>query len=481
MVRTPLAMLVLTLALSAGAQNYSPPVAVNSSAAGGGPSETGPDIATDGAGVWIVPFQSDDSLGGTIGSDFDLFTSRSLDAGASWSTMAVLNDNASTDSGNDLAPSIETDGTTWIIAWDSSDDLGATIGSDGDILYVRSTDAGISWSSPTALNTNAATDSGTDNGVEIVVDGGGTWLAVWASDDDLGATVGSDLDILYARSVDAGATWSAPAVLNTNAATDSGVDNVASVNTDGSVWLAAWRSRGVFGADDDVLYARSTTGGTSWSAPAALNTDAATDSGNDFRPHVAPDGTGRWVAAWHSSGDLGGGVGSDFDIHTARSLDAGVSWSAPASLNADATDGFDGGDFDVRLLFAKGQWWAVWNGFDIIQFTPTLITTDFGLFGARSTDGVAWINETSINFADDPAFGDEFGAAFAESSGQLVTVWWSDDDLGGSIGTDRDVLASSASLNTVPIGFRWSLSFGLALALLGGAALWNASRRDAYG
>ena len=47
-------------------------------------------------------------------------------------------------------------------------------------------------------------------------------MAVWQSDDSLGGTIGTDNDIFVARSSDAGATWTAPAALNTNAATDSG-------------------------------------------------------------------------------------------------------------------------------------------------------------------------------------------------------------------------------------------------------------------
>ena len=47
----------------------------------------------------------------------------------------------------------------------------------------------------------------------VTTDGTGIWLAVWESVDDLGATIGTDSDILVARSTNAGATWSAPSVL----------------------------------------------------------------------------------------------------------------------------------------------------------------------------------------------------------------------------------------------------------------------------
>ena len=45
-------------------------------------------------------------------------------------------------------------------------------------------------------------------------------------------------------------------------------------------------------------------GGTpayAWTGPAALNTNAATDSGDDSAPQVTTDGAGHWVAVWMSA------------------------------------------------------------------------------------------------------------------------------------------------------------------------------------
>ena len=168
---------------------------------------------------------SDDSLGGTIGLDADILVSRSTDAGASWTPAGPLNTNAATDSGSDSGPHVSTDGAgNWVAAWRSSDSLGGTIGTDGDILVSRSTDAGSSWTAPAPLNTNAASDSGLDNDPQITTDAVGNWVAVWHSDDSLGGTIGTDHDILLSRSTDAGSTWTAPAPLNSNAGSDSGSD-----------------------------------------------------------------------------------------------------------------------------------------------------------------------------------------------------------------------------------------------------------------
>jgi hypothetical protein len=57
--------------------------------------------------------------------------------------------------------------------------LDDTIGTDADILVARSTDDGITWTAPAALNTNAASDAEHDSGVQVTTDGQGTWVAVW--------------------------------------------------------------------------------------------------------------------------------------------------------------------------------------------------------------------------------------------------------------------------------------------------------------
>lgn len=52
---------------------------------------------------------------------------------------------------------------------------------------------------PAALNTNAASPVGSDSLPQLTTDGEGNWVAVWNSNDDVGGTIGGDLDILVAR------------------------------------------------------------------------------------------------------------------------------------------------------------------------------------------------------------------------------------------------------------------------------------------
>jgi hypothetical protein len=120
------------------ALGFLPPSALNSNAG----SDSGPDwfpaIASDGLGRWIAVWNSTDTLGGTVGTNADIFVSSSLNNGATWSAPIALNSNATSDSGQDLSPSIATDRAgNWVVVWHSNNTLGDTVGVDEDILVSR--------------------------------------------------------------------------------------------------------------------------------------------------------------------------------------------------------------------------------------------------------------------------------------------------------------------------------------------------------
>ena len=98
-------------------------------------------------------------------------------------------------------------GGHWVAAWHSHEDLGG-IGTDSDILVSRSSDNGATWTAPAALNTNAATDWGSDWLPQVTTDGAGNWLTVWYSSEPwVGSGIGTDYDILYSTEV-----WPLPPV-----------------------------------------------------------------------------------------------------------------------------------------------------------------------------------------------------------------------------------------------------------------------------
>ena len=123
-------------------------------------------------------------------------------------------------------------------------------------------------------------------------------------------------------------TWSDPAPLNSDAATDALAGDLSPhLATDGQgTWLAVWESIGRgLGFDGDVAFARSTDDGATWSDPAPLNTNAAIDSAIDSPALVTTDGLGTWVVSWRIQGPPGHPLGGDEDVLFARSIDGGRS------------------------------------------------------------------------------------------------------------------------------------------------------------
>jgi predicted neuraminidase len=456
-------VLLISLFLNGGAAlaqfgaTISPPEFLNTNAETDAGQDWVPQIVTDGLGNWVAVWESTDTLGGTIGADVDILVARSSDNGETWTPPAALNTNAATDSGHDRYPHIATDGGgNWVVVWQSFDTLGGTVGNDWDIFVARSTNNGATWSSPETLNTNADTDAGADVFPQIAADGSGVWVVVWQSNDTLGATIGNDQDILFSRSIDDGVTWSDPEPLNTNADTDAGHDYGPRLAADGlGNWIVVWQSNdtlgNTIGGDFDILFARSDDDGQTWSAPAVLNTNADTDSGGDFHPHVAADGSGNWIVVWESNDTLGGTVGNDYDIFLSVSADDGQTWSTPAALNTNAdTDHteqssppYDG--LPRIATDAQGNWVVVWQTTGHLGNT---IDLDWDLLVARSDDdGATWTDPEPLNTnADTDAGADNRPALAADGAGNWVVVWYSTDTLESTIGADPDILVARFEL-----------------------------------
>ena len=193
---------------------------------------------------------------------------------------------ASSNSEPDVDPHLAFSDGNWVAVWSRTDgpisggDDFATpgVGLNDELFFARSLDHGLTWT-PTARLKHPFTTYGDDVEPRIGSNDSGAFIVVWRSKDNLGGTIGSDTDILFARTDDGGSSWSTPAALSTLARTDSTDDYTPSIASNGgSVWIAAWvRFTGI----NNVQVARSLDNGRTWQTPLNI---ASTGSGGGPLP-----------------------------------------------------------------------------------------------------------------------------------------------------------------------------------------------------
>lgn len=405
---------------------------LNSTAPTDTDGDWGPSIATDGQGAWVGVW----TLQGQGGSD--IFYARSTDRGHTWSAASLLGGRGS---GNDLLPKVAWDGSgVWMVVW-AAEGSPAT-GNDRDIYVSRSVDGGISWTSGQPLNTNAATDARFDSAPQVAGDGDGNWVAVWDSLETAGGPLGTDADIFVARSGDGGISWSNPAPLNSDAATDELRDLSPAIETDGNGnWVAAWETLNSLGpsegSDNDVVKALSSDNGVTWTMATPLHPDMLTDTGQDHLVQIETTGDGMWLAIWQSKRVEP--VLNNRDVLAARSYDAGATWTAPADVRTDATtDVFE--EYSPQVATdGGGNWVVAWDGHDGIT-DPDALDTD--VFAALSTDGALTWRPTALVHAGEEtdSGGDQLATVAADGKSNWVVAWTSDNIIGGGAGPDGEIL-----------------------------------------
>ncbi len=435
--------------------------ALNTNASSDSGTDFTPAVATDDMGNWVAIWRSDEEFSGTLnlGTDEDLLVSRSTDDGGTWSAPAALNTNGGSDSGGDFAPTLASDKAgNWVAVWDSDENVGGTAGTDFDILVSLSSDAGVTWSAPVPLNTNATTDSGSDMEPAIATDGAGTWVVGWHSNENVGGA-GIDFDILYAVSQDNGASWTAPSPLNSTATTDTGNDDNVDIAVAAGLWIASWGSAentGGIGTDFDIFGSRTLDPTSGWGAVQIVNSNASRNGANDGDrfPSVAGDGS-TWIIAWQSGDKLGTGgasIGTDEDILYSTSADLGGTWATVQPLNTNAKPD-SGEDRRPRIITdGLGEWIAVWDSDDTLSGA---VGSDGDILIARSSnDGATWSNPGPLDPAGTSDVGNDSNAAVATDVTKWVAVWNSTDDKIATIGTDADILVSTSDTlcAAVPIG-----------------------------
>ncbi|MCX7012769.1 MAG: hypothetical protein NTW86_09465 [Candidatus Sumerlaeota bacterium] len=428
---------------------------VNSSATtDGAADDLHPSLTVEPGGVLHCAWESNYDWDGRTGSDFDVFHSLNATHVGGWSPMRPLSSNAYSDGPgeDDTYPNIIfTPGYQLKAVWSSTDDLGFTIGGEGDILTVSG--MAKQFSRPDWINTSAPFDGVTANDEEarLAVGPDNTLHAVWEScnPDLAGGGLGYDFDIFHAVLGPNG--WSDPEVVNTNAAFDAGNDYSPDIAIlPGGALIVVWESwddlGGTLGTDGDILF--SANPGTGWTPPQAVNSYASTDSKGDTSPRVvaAADGTVRCV--WQAE--------TDTLAHTSNICFSmlGPSGFTPAQyVNATFHNPPAGwNEHPVLALDGEGVPVVAWAS----EVDYAGAGTDLDIFASRQTGGL-WSAPQFVNGAVGDSAQDRRPTLCRAPDGVIHCIWDADLDIDGA-GTDRDLFHSQlgpAGWSTPHLLFSW--------------------------
>jgi len=228
---------------------------------------------------------------------------------------------------NSYAPDIAT-GWGIAVVWSNSNlSTGTT-----SVEFSVSADQGATFTPPRRLDTALAYAMCP----AVAVSGDGAALAAWIQNDDpYGNDNGSD--IFFAMSSDSGATFSMPVNISNNDE-KSWCPRLA-VDETGTIYVV-WTEGNAF-VDMRLFFTISTDGGKSFAAPRVLAGPAGSMS-----PSIAVTKTGALWIAWMSGGNT-----EPFRSFAIRSLDRGLTFSAPAAIP---------GGYEIASV-ASNEVFAAWH------------------------------------------------------------------------------------------------------------------------
>ncbi len=293
-------------------------------------SSWNPDVCRAGDAVYAVWQDSRNGLS-------DVYFSRSLDGGLTWSAADVRLDTDVAGAASSEFPRIVCCGTALYVVWQDDRD------GEPDIRFNRSVDGGASWlAGDERLDTD---DPGSGRSLEPRVACDSARVGVVWSDGRDGAR-----DIRFNASSDGGATWFASDVRLDTDAPGAGASLVPALCLRGSDAYVVWED---FRAGaSDVYVSRSADGGASWFLQdVQVNTDPP-GTANAFLPQIALGGS-RLVVAWYDDRE------GAFDVLLSTSTDHGATWSAEET-RLDTDEAGAANSLAPRLCLGSGRAHAVW-------------------------------------------------------------------------------------------------------------------------
>lgn len=259
----------------------------------------------------------------------------STNNGANWTTYTVAPNPGSLADKNHYmvdkksgSPFLNRSYCTWT-------DFGGT--NDGQAVLRYSTNFGVTWSA--SINLSGTLSPGSHaQGVNVQTGPNGEVYVTYAIYD---AWPGGEDAIGFSKSTNGGVSWthnriysavnfgirgtlSSKSGIRVSSFPSMAVDRSGGTN-DGTIYIT-WPQRGVSpaGSDPDIVFIKSTNGGTTWTSPVRVNNDPLNNGKDQYYPWCTVDqATGQFMIVFYDSRDV---VNNLANVYMARSLDGGASF-----------------------------------------------------------------------------------------------------------------------------------------------------------
>jgi predicted secreted protein with PEFG-CTERM motif len=295
---------------------------------------------------------------------------RSVEATSSGFTSPV---NISNNQGDSILPQMAVSGNNVYVVW-SDNSTGKF-----NISFAKSTDGGTNFGKSIDISKGV----GSSGSPQIAVVGNNVYV-VWQM-----KTTGK-YQILFAKSTDGGATFGNPGIISNK----PGDSSYPKISTSGDNIYVAW-SYTATNKDYDVLFSKSTDGGSTFSTPVNISNNLG-DSG---LPQMAVSGNNVYVT-WENNG-LG-----NFEVFVAKSADSGITFASPVNIsNNMAPSGAP------QIAASGNNVYVVW-----MDRTPG----NYDIFVAKSNDAGSTFG-MPVNVSNTPK--DSGYAQITASENNVYVVW----------------------------------------------------------
>ena len=352
---------------------------------------------------YLVVWSGDDSLGGLVDNEMEIFGQRITAAGAE----TGANDFRISDMGGtgvtafraaEPAVAFDFNKEHYLVVWWGDDDVGALIDNEFEIFGQRLTAAG----AETGANDFRISDMGDDGSTEyearepavVYSTLSAEWLVVWTSDDNEGGVVNGETEIFGQRIDPFGAEVGDNdfRISQQGGSGDGTIDAAnpdVALDTDTARYLVVWEGN----PDDGVSIAREIFGQVLDSGGGEVGADfRISDLGgnspdpiafNARLPAAAYDSVdGEFLVAWSGDDNEGGQVAFEGEIYVQRldrlGMELGANDFRISDMGGIGNTPFDGGIADLAAAAPANRFLAVWRGDDDVG---GLADNEFEIFG----------------------------------------------------------------------------------------------------